>query len=243
MGAVKHLDWDTSFFGFPVASVVHSENAKTNQLLNSFCERGYKLVYLFVPQNVKKPEAALLEKYCGLLADRKITYKFTFSEMPKPIICPNIRINEFSQVNKSLVKLAIAAGEYSRFHTDPNFSEVLFRRLYERWIENSVSGKMADFVITYHMEKRIVGLITLKISGESAKIGLISVDKKIQGKGIGTSLIHEVISLAYQQGVSAIEVVTQEDNFEACRFYEAQGFIKYNFEFVYHFWLKNNDTL
>jgi dTDP-4-amino-4,6-dideoxy-D-galactose acyltransferase len=243
MQLFKHLNWDSSFFGFPVASLVHSENINIESILSSLKEGGYKLVYVFVPQAGPLPEKSILERYGGLLVDQKVTYRYAFPKEQNFISCPQIKLNEFSKVNGALAELAVRSGVYSRFNIDPDFDKNLFRNMYLEWIKNSVSGEIADYVITYHQMKEPEGLVTLKINGDTGKIGLICVSEAAQGKGIGTVLLNEVFIICSRMKIKNLEVISQERNIPACRLYEKNGFIRNDLKFVYHFWLRKNDTL
>jgi len=234
----KHLDWDSSFFGFPVASVLFTEELNIDKVISVLDEKGYRLIYLFVPEKYKHLENTFVKQYGGILADRKITYRRDLPEIQNYSPAENIRINEYSIVNEDLIKLALIAGSFSRFKTDTNFREEYFINLYREWIVNSIAGKMADYVVTYRSSNHPEGLVTLSIDGELGRIGLISVSADVQSKGVGSQLINEVFAICLKHGARFIEVVTQEDNYKACRFYIKNGFVKNRMEYVYHFWLK-----
>ena len=55
---------------------------------------------------------------------------------------------------------------------------------------------------------------------KKAEIGLIAVYNKAQSKGIGTQLLKSVENWALKQKLENICVVTQEENYNTCQFYE-----------------------
>ncbi len=243
MNAFKHLEWDSLFFGFPIASVMFYKNINIDETLNILYRKGYHLVYFFLPKQGQLLTKTILKKYNGILVDRKSYYRKVVTENLNFTPCMKIEVNKYSRVTNNLIKLALNAGSYSRFKIDPNFGEEYFYMLYTEWIRKSISGQMADYVITYQVKKKPEGLATLKIFKQMVKIGLISVSSNFQNKGIGTCLLNEVVSTCIKLGKNKIEVVTQEDNIKACNFYEKSGFKNYYSEYVYHFWLKNNDSI
>ena len=84
--------------------------------------------------------------------------------------------------------------------------------------------KIEEFNGGYIAEQRNkkVGLITYKIiNGEFEIAGLISNDEK---KGIGTALLNYVITLAKQEGIKRICLVTTNDNLNALGFWQKRGF-------------------
>lgn len=69
---------------------------------------------------------------------------------------------------------------------------------------------------------RIAGLITYNINGNECEI--TTLDSYIEFKGIGSSLIEEVISIAKENDCCKIWLITTNDNTKAIRFYQKRGF-------------------
>jgi dTDP-4-amino-4,6-dideoxy-D-galactose acyltransferase len=63
------------------------------------------------------------------------------------------------------------------------------------------------------------------------------VDRTARGKGIGNHLMNAAVARAREWGVDQIDVVTQQDNVGACRFYERCGFVPEKSENIYHIWI------
>ncbi|WP_445487290.1 GNAT family N-acetyltransferase [Niallia sp. 03133] len=72
-------------------------------------------------------------------------------------------------------------------------------------------------------EDNIIGLITYIIKNNECEI--ISLDSIEEGKGIGTSLVREVESLAFNQECKLVKLITTNDNLLALKFYQKRGFI------------------
>lgn len=84
--------------------------------------------------------------------------------------------------------------------------------------------KIEEFSGGYIAERRNnkVGLITYKIIDNELEInGLVSNDRK---KGIGTALVNAVITLAKQNGIKRVCLVTTNDNLNAIGFWQKRGF-------------------
>ena len=138
---------------------------------------------------------------------------------------------------KKLLNLALLSGQYSRFNTDKNFTKEEFIRLYKKWLSNSINGTLADECFATKNEKSgYQGFVTCKIHETSIYIGLIAVDPKVAGQGIGTELIKRVEQLAYFNSIKNILITTQLENIKACNFYEKNGFVKKELFNVYHKW-------
>jgi GNAT superfamily N-acetyltransferase len=69
----------------------------------------------------------------------------------------------------------------------------------------------------------IIGVITYIIKGEECEI--ISLNSIKEGKGIGTSLVQAVESLAINRKCKLVRLITTNDNLLALKFYQKRGFI------------------
>lgn len=72
-------------------------------------------------------------------------------------------------------------------------------------------------------DRRKVGLITYKITGEECEI--TSLNTLTPGKGIGTALLAEVERLAKEKEFTRLVVSTTNDNTKALHFYQKRGFV------------------
>ncbi|WP_226641602.1 GNAT family N-acetyltransferase [Mesobacillus subterraneus] len=72
-------------------------------------------------------------------------------------------------------------------------------------------------------ENDIIGLVTYVIRGHECEI--ISLDSIEEGKGIGTSLVKEVETLAFEKKWKSVKLITTNDNLLALKFYQKRGFV------------------
>jgi dTDP-4-amino-4,6-dideoxy-D-galactose acyltransferase len=79
-------------------------------------------------------------------------------------------------------------------------------------------------------------MITLGIKEKVANIGLLAVDETLHGKGIGMSLIEACVRYCKAENIITLDVPTQLDNAQACKFYEKCGFTEKSVQSIYHFW-------
>ena len=146
--------------------------------------------------------------------------------MPK-----NVKVYQ-DGLNDRLLSLAILSGHHSRFKKDTRLSSN-FIRLYTLWVENSLKGLIADMVLVHMIDFDIKGFLTLQDESNYVQIGLIAVDPKYWGKGIGSSLLN---SIAYMYPNKEILVSTQKENKGAAALYEKNGFYINTKKFIYHLW-------
>lgn len=231
---VSVLKWDSEFFKKRIASISMDswDDAFLDKNLKRLKEEKIQLAYLFLPEGITLPDVYFIRYKCNLV-DRKRVY--AFCRLQEKEVPSNVAL--YNGTAFALYDLAIQAGVDSRYHVDPDFPKEDFERLYKAWIDNSLSGVMADYVLVYRMPSgNIGGFITLKKKGGILSIGLVATDMAYRRSGIGCALMDAAKHYACMNGIF-LEVATQADNLPACSFYEKNGFEKQSQSTVYHIWL------
>lgn len=233
MGNIKYLEWDTSHFDLKVGEcVAQSISLEDLQcLLKEAKIEGYDLVYL-------KCKKELDNNWLAdniMPADTRVVYS--------QVLCGKNNINDKHveswlghELSAKLLSLAIQSGGDSRYYRDKRMPLRIFLSLYHSWIVNSLNGTIASDVLVYVDNGDVLGLLTYKVEKEKVIIGLVSVDYDKSKKGIGTALMQTFLS-RFPKG-TRIEVTTQRDNNNACRFYEKNGFAQEAQSNTYHIWIK-----
>jgi len=229
------LEWDSEFFGFKVVKII----LKGDEFLEEKIRRCYlnnaKLIYGFSNNLI---DVDILENYNGNLMDTKIVFK-------KEIIKKNINLDKNivaynkAHTRNEIYNLAYLSGSNSRFYLDNNFESGKFEELYRLWVDNSISGSIADKIFLYVLNQEILGFVTLKLEGKYGHIGLIAVDIKHHGKKIGTKLIKRVENYLIQNQIFCLKIPTQEANKQAVNFYKRNFFVVEEKINIYHFWNSN----
>jgi len=233
------LSWDSDFFGFQVASLLPRQIGidVLTSTLDRLWRDGVKLVYW--PSDPTDPVSHMAATFCGgVLVDRKCLYTRNIPTglYSKTRISGIEKLSETSELNEDLCKLALQCGIFSRFNVDPNFPKEGWEALYREWMKNSINCTFADAVLVKQELDCIFGVITLSVHGGLGKIGLLGVNEKSRGQGIGRKLIFAALDWFKNRGVSRVEVLTQGDNLAACRLYESCGFVLDKTDDFYHFW-------
>jgi len=256
--AFQILDWDTTFFGFPVGKVTSSDLSPDalRDVLADCLKEGLQLVYWSAHQPLELPENAL-GAMGGRLVDEKVTYlrqvelfsksafertidKVLDTEQTAPIQVSNtenIQLYLASTSTPELDALAIQCGEHSRFAVDPAISREKYEGMYLSWLANSLNKTMADEIFVVKEDGKIVGMVTAADKQGKGNIGLLAVDHKARRKGYGKALVSKVLHWSAEQGLLEASVVTQRANVEACRLYERCGYRLESVRYFYHFWL------
>lgn len=80
---------------------------------------------------------------------------------------------------------------------------------------------LVNGLIVYENEV-IIGLITYEIVNDECEI--LSLDSKLENRGIGTQLIDLIKEIARSNGCHKIKLITTNDNINALKFYQRRGF-------------------
>ena len=172
-----------------------------------------------------------------ILADKKTTYLKKINtglSFPESITS----IDENTPFKDKLIDLAIQSGIYSRFNVDERIGKEKFEKMYALWMINSLNRKIAKEVLVFSENNDLSGFVTLGEKNNRADIGIIAVDHISRGKGIGKILMTSAEKWFSDLGYESIQVVTQGDNYPACRLYESCGYEVDTVEFFYHIWRK-----
>ena len=231
---IRFMEWDSSFFNCQIYLLLQPEcGVSLSDLKVQLQQLNADLVYIISSSRMEKFENELYQQG-GSLKDIKITYIKHLGETP--VNCSPMAEDYSGEVNSSLIKLALEAGQYSRFREDARLS-LDFERFYRTWIENSVNKSIADKVFTISSENQIAGMITCKVEKDEGRIGLISVDSEQRGLGLGRKLINCVENFYASQKIYNSVVATQQANKNACVFYETCGYHIFKKEYIYHWWI------
>jgi dTDP-4-amino-4,6-dideoxy-D-galactose acyltransferase len=228
---IEKVKWDSDFFNFPIGSL--KVNDKTDWNLDEYLAvaQKFKLIYIFSKKKLN-PKSKLK------LVDRKVVY----SKKIDPIIYPIQEINEFDikyHNYSDLLELGYLSGAFSRFKLDENFTEEDFKKLYKKWIDNSINEEIAFKIFIITEFDKIAGFVTLqRKNSRTTRIGLIAVNPDFQGKKIASKLINKCESISFNLGYEILEVSTQYKNIAARNLYMKNNFKIKSMEFIYHLWNK-----
>lgn len=222
------LNWDSDFFGLQISRLSTHTQLSQDDVHRLSREFAGDLLYLFSDQ--EQPHAGTLMT----LVDRKVTYK-------KSIVAPVVNkvdehIGKVEKMSKKLLDLACLSGQHSRFRLDPLLGPK-FQLMYKLWIERSVNRQIADEVFGFFAspDAEPSGFVTVKKTGESSMVGLIAVQEASQGKNIGKKLMEAIEIWALSAGCYEVQVATQQNNIQACRFYERNGYQVKDIQYIYHY--------
>ena len=242
VSAIRRLDWDSSFFGFPIGE---AQATTRDQLLAAEQEggrEGLRCLYLLIRSEhfglVQEAEALgfrLTGVRTSFVAEAPFRADLTGTGATR------VRAAQPADVG-ALEAIATTAHPDTRFFADPAFTREACERLYATWIRRSVEGWSDQvFVADQVADARIgqvapVGYVTLHRNGDAARIGLIAVASGTRRAGIGRALMMEAFRWCDAHQVQGLSVATQAQNTSALRFYMRCGFGVDRVDFWLHKW-------
>lgn len=234
---IQYLNWDSRTFNLKVGKLeLPISLPLTAELLSVIKLEAIKEYYDVVYIMVLNDNDITFTDTNLLFVDKKIVYSKVLCNSS----CPeNSQITSFSseEPTPELYSLAFISGGHSRFKIDFHFSPGIFETMYRLWIERSVKREIADEVLVYNTLGRLSGMITYKKNMDKVQIGLIAVSEKNQGSGIGSQLIKSLEYKMFKEDCKKIEVATQGDNIQACKFYERNNYVISSITNIYHLWI------
>jgi dTDP-4-amino-4,6-dideoxy-D-galactose acyltransferase len=242
------LEWDTAFFGFPIARV--REDVLTQeriQQIDIWCRRtGVSCLY-FLSCVDDANTIMLAEDNDFRLADIRMTFECkapgavqsTSSQPNGDVLVRDARPEDVAMLQD------IARKTYygTRFYFDVNFPRHLCESLYETWIKLSCEG-YADAVLVAELGALPVGYISCHLEEEPCigRIGLVGVASQARGRGIGQTLVFGALDWFWARGVQEVLVVTQGRNRAAQRLYQRCGFLTKAVQLWYHRWYTHSES-
>ena len=147
--AVQQLDWDSGHFGMPVGIIAPAVATPDDlhQTLVSAQEDGLRLVY-WLSNNVFVPNPATLARFGGQRIVGYCRYRRPITDLDRHRAAdPRCGSVSGTGPDRTVLDLAVLAGQFSRFRLDTRLPVGRFVAMYELWIRRSLSRELADDIL------------------------------------------------------------------------------------------------
>ncbi len=213
-GSVVPLEWESEFFGHPIGRLVTGGN----QPLAAEQLARYRLLQAKIPAD-DLSGLAIANQLGFQLAEGEAGLVLAILQTERQ---PGIRIARESQIPE-LREAASRAFLQSRFRA-PWFSSADCQRFYAQWIENAVTGQFDDqCLVACGAGGELQGFVSVRDTGEDARIGLLAVVPAARGKGIGQRLLYAAADWGRVRRLRQLHITTQLSNVVAMRLYLRSG--------------------
>jgi dTDP-4-amino-4,6-dideoxy-D-galactose acyltransferase len=233
---IERLAWDSDFFGIEVARLRAGrlDAASLPSAMQALQRSCASLAYVVTDEPIEPAAAARF----GLVhRDAKTTYARAIGDGLAAVAGVTVREAQPVEELAQLRALAVASGASSRFMLEERLPAGKAAELYERWMDNSLTGALAAKVLVAVRAGAVVGMVTVGERAGAADIGLIAVDEAARGGGVGGALVAAALAWGRSAGLDQATVVTQGHNRAACALYERCGYAVRDTVQVYHAWL------
>jgi len=234
--SVTPLEWDSSFFGYSVASASFQHSAglilEVQVAIQEARVNGAQLLYLFMPK-VEEHLRTAIEQIGARSMGQKVDFVKTVSSPTESRTDPDIDLCHAA--HPQLERLAMQSGIHSRFRLDEGFQHQEYERLYREWLRTSLEENNNKQVLVAGDAAAPHGFITLEL-GKEGRIGLLAVDAAQRGQGLGARLMTEAERICSRHQITKLSVATQSQNTGACHFYETYGFTRRSEVDIFHVW-------
>ena len=233
----RHLAWDSDFWGFPVGKLEGSllRESEAKNVLDWCKANGIRCLYFAADgtcaETLQWAYGAGFQ-FVDVRVDLDRDAHVEIQGAPEGLC-----VRRVAETNLEAIKAIARCSHYdTRFFKDLNFERSKCAELYEKWIERDFeTGQVLGFFPNNRAEAG--GYVTLsKESGETARIGLISVEESLRGRGGGRILLNAAMSAAAKLGAKKIRVATQGPNVAALKLYEKAGFRVCDVKIWFHRW-------
>lgn len=224
---VEYLKWDSHFFNLKIGQSTEGVVCKPCHV------RDFDLIYV----KHSGDEVVKIDGFVKNFEETKVLFEKQSIKFNIFNFKTEIFDTEVAPLNRSvLYELAFISGGHSRFKLDTNFKENSFFKLYRVWIDKSISKEIAEKIFYIFCDNIVAGFVSLSQENGFAKIGLIAVHPKFQGRGFGEELIMACEFYCIKNNLSKLVIPTQKENTGACKFYSKVGYSIVEQIVISHFW-------
>jgi dTDP-4-amino-4,6-dideoxy-D-galactose acyltransferase len=234
---LRVLDWDSLFFGRRIATLLGAPRGPDDlaAVVEAANAQGVECVYVLSDlEDLAAVQA--LESAGARLVDVRMTFERGLAALAELDARAGIRPARPEDV-PALRALAATSHGSSRFYADGRFPRELCDEMFATWIERSCGG-WAETVQVADVDGLVCGYTTGHVRENGrGEIGLVAVDARAQGHGLGAKLVTATLRVLRERGATNATVVTQGRNIAAQRLYQAQGFRTQRVQTWHHLWL------
>ena len=228
------LDWDTEFWGVPVARVLAgSMTEESSAEVDRWCVDNRVSCVYFLAEAEDEETKAAAERGGFFYTDSRVTLRKEVRE-PREVAAIPVRVAEDRDL-EALEAIARSSHGTTRFYHDPYFPDDRCGDLYANWIRSTYESD--DVVLVIDHDGRAVAYVTCGLREEgTGYIGLIAVAASMRERGLGAALAVAAHNWMVDEGVKHAAVITQERNVAAMHLIQSAGYVVDSTHLWFHKW-------
>jgi dTDP-4-amino-4,6-dideoxy-D-galactose acyltransferase len=223
------LPWDTAFWGVRIGRVEKTTlTPERARAVDEWARANEIACVYFLASSADPPTAFAAAEAGWRLVDIRVELVHGLDESEKNALLPASEDDL-----PELRAIARVSHRDTRFYADPRFADDRCDDLYGLWLERSLEG-WAEVVL---VAGRVDGYVTCHVDDRGrGSIGLIAVDERARGRGVGQDLVRGAVGWFSERGLRDAAVVTQGRNVAAQRTFQRCGFRTAAVDLWFHKW-------
>jgi dTDP-4-amino-4,6-dideoxy-D-galactose acyltransferase len=230
------LEWDSEFWGLTIGRVTSSALTRSTWPDLDAWARANAVDCLYLLARSDDLETIGTAQEAGF---QFVDVRVELSQLPTGVGRPG-RIRPYQSADLERIRpIARTHHETTRFYADHHFPRERCGELYETWLVRSCEEGWANSVLVAEADGgQAVGYVTCHLDPITGRgsIGLIAVDQRAQGTGLGSDLVLGALDWFRGQGSDDVVVVTQGANIRAQRVFQRCGFRSSQTGLWFHRW-------
>ena len=166
----------------------------------------------------------------------------SYEVMPLPF-----NTGKLSSELNDLVKVSWSKSRMApdRFHSDSRLPVKLADSVYTEWLENSLTGELADTIIVAKFHGEAIGFLALKVRADNigniiiGSIGLGAVDPSMRRKNVYINMVSLGLRVL-KKGADIVETGAQLTNYAPQRAWTLAGLKQVSATYTFHRWLNSH---
>lgn len=240
----QFLTWDTDFFGRRIGLVRGNYlTAERVRAIDAWAHEN-AIDCLYFLANTDNPPTIRLAEDAGFRFQSVRTWiERTLDDLDGVTLPPieGLILRPCRESDMAVLRpIARHAYTWTRFYSDPRFTQEQCELLYDIWLERSIRKEIADEVIVAEQHGVPVGYMTCKLptmpDSKDGVLMLLGVDEQSRGNKLGQRITVEALHWFARHGMDIASLATQGHNVAVMRFYERLGFTTRSTQFWYHKW-------
>lgn len=221
---IAPLDWDSAFFGIPIAQLTATrlDEAGLERALRACRQQRIRCAYLLLDADDARG-SALAQTAGFAVRDVRLTFERALAagDATAPV-AESIAPARPAQ-RAALEALAREAFAHTRFLADERFDRARSRELYAAFVRRGLDGGPARVTLTDADARGFVVCRLDRARGDGA-IELIAVAADGRSRGLGGALVAAALATFARAGLRRATVATQAANVASQRLYQHAGY-------------------
>ena len=237
------LDWDTNFWGFPVATITSGNrlDEALAAIIEAWCLRNHVRCLYFSADGTCPTTLATAAKHGFQFVDLRQNLSLDLRSATCPghgADPPTVAVRAARHEDLPETRwLAGVCHEDTRFFKDAAFPRAKAADMFRCWIDADFSREGLLIASLGNGGDAPIGYVSYSLpTAARGRIGLIGVGEEHRGRGVAAALLDAVVATIRARGCEALDVATQGTNVGALRLYCRRGFLPASSSVWFHRW-------